>query len=121
MNKSQIKNYKDLKVWQLAIEVVEDIYQMTREFPQQELYGLTGQMRRSAISIPSNIAEGFKRHHKKEYVQFLNIAQGSTGELETLLIIANKLNYINDETLKIILDKVDHIGKMLCNLMLRLK
>jgi len=70
----KIKNFQDLRIWQKGIEVVKDIYILTKKFPKEELYGLTSQMRRSAVSIPSNIAEGFRRYHNKEYKQFLYIA-----------------------------------------------
>lgn len=92
----KIKNFKDLRIWQKGIEVVKDIYILTKKFPKEELYGLTSQMRRSAVSIPSNIAEGFRRYHNKEYKQFLYITLGSCAELETQIIIANELDYINE-------------------------
>ena len=79
----KIKNFQDLRIWQIGIEVVKDIYVLTKKFPKEELYGLTSQMRRSAVSIPSNIAEGFRRYHNKEYKQFLYIVLGSCAELET--------------------------------------
>ncbi|GAF73329.1 unnamed protein product, partial [marine sediment metagenome] len=78
----KIKNFQDLRIWQKGIEVLKDIYILTKKFPKEELYGLTSQMRRSAVSIPSNIAEGFRRYHNKEYKQFLYIALGSCAELE---------------------------------------
>ncbi|MGB6607166.1 MAG: four helix bundle protein, partial [Atribacterota bacterium] len=92
----KIKNFQDLRIWQIGIEVVKDIYIVTKKFPKEELYGLTSQMRRSAVSVPSNIAEGFRRYHNKEYKQFLHIALGSCAELETQIIIANELDYINE-------------------------
>ncbi len=79
----KVKDYKDLKVWQKGIEIVDKIYSITDHFPKDELYGLANQMRRSAISIPSNIAEGFVRNHLKEYIQFLYIPLGFCAELET--------------------------------------
>jgi len=79
----KINDFKDMRIWQKGIEVVKDIYAVTKKFPNDELYGLTSQMRRSAVSIPSNIAEGFRRYHNKEYRQFLYIAMGSCAELET--------------------------------------
>ena len=83
----KIRSYKDLKIWKRSIELVKDVYEMTGLFPKEELYGLTSQIRRSAISIPSNIAEGFTRFYNKEYRQFLYIALGSCAELETQIII----------------------------------
>ena len=92
----KIKNFQDLRIWQKGIEAVKDIYILTKKFPKEELYGLTSQMRRSAVSIPTNIAEGFRRYHNKEYKQYLYIALGSCAELETQIIIANELDYINE-------------------------
>lgn len=106
------KSFKDLKMWQKGIEIVKDIYSLTIRFPKDELYGLTSQMRRSSISIPSNIAEGFKRSYKKEYKQFLQITLGSLAELETQLIIAKELGYIESKELENISEKIDHEAKM---------
>lgn len=106
------KAFKDLKMWQKGVEIVKDVYLLTKKFPKEELYGLTSQMRRSSISIPSNIAEGFKRSHNKEYKQFLSITQGSLAELETQLIIAKELGYIKDNELDNIAEKIDHEAKM---------
>lgn len=94
---------------------------LTKKFPKEELYGLTSQMRRSAISIPSNIAEGFKRYHDKEYKQFLYIALGSSAELETQLIISEELKYINKKEMERICEKLDHLSKMITVLMRKLK
>lgn len=85
-----LRSYKELIVWQKAIELVEEIYALTRLLPRDELYGLISQMRRSAVSIPSNIAEGYKRRGLGEYIRFLCIADGSGAELETQLIIAQR-------------------------------
>ncbi|MDO8581201.1 MAG: four helix bundle protein [Candidatus Omnitrophota bacterium] len=89
-----MKDYKDLRVWQKGIEITDVIYSMTDQFPKTEIYTLTSQMRRSAISIPSNVAEGFVRRNMKEYRQFLHISLGSCAELETQLIISKKRNYL---------------------------
>ncbi|MBF0385823.1 MAG: four helix bundle protein [Candidatus Omnitrophica bacterium] len=89
-----MKSYKELKIWQGGIEIVKEIYILTNKFPEYELYNLTSQIRKSAISIPSNIAEGFKRYHNKEYKQFLFISLGSIAELETQLIIAKDIGYL---------------------------
>jgi len=86
-----IKSYKDLIVWQKGIELIREIYNLTGNFPDEEKFSLTSQMRRSAISIPSNIAEGRARTSRKEFVQFLRIANGSAWELETQLIVAQKI------------------------------
>ena len=111
-----IKTYKDLEIWQIGKSVVKDVYQLTGSFPKEELYGLTSQMRRAAISIPSNVAEGFRRRHTKEYKQFLHIALGSCAELETQIIIAKELSYCNSGEDDICLDKLDHIGRMITSL-----
>ena len=91
-----MKGHRDLRVWQESIGLVKDIYAVTSEFPDEEKFGLMSQMRRSAVSIPSNIAEGAARGSQREFAQFLVIARGSLGELETQLIIAKELNYLSD-------------------------
>jgi four helix bundle protein len=95
MNK-EIKTHKDLDVWRNSITLVTKIYEITGKFPKEEIYGIVNQMRRSAVSIPSNIAEGAGRNHKKEFIQFIYIALGSLSELETQLIIAQNLKYFDD-------------------------
>jgi len=87
------RSYKDLVVWQRSIEVVIEIYKVTRLFPKSELYGLSSQMRRAAVAIPSNIAEGYSRASRAEYMRFLQIAYSSAAELETQLLIAKQLEY----------------------------
>ncbi len=90
----KLKSYKELIVWQKSIRLVEEIYRLTARFPSCELYGLTSQMRRASVSIPSNIAEGYARKSQKEYRQFYAISYGSALELETQYIIAKKLKFI---------------------------
>lgn len=92
-----IKSYKELFVWQKSIKLVKEIFLLTKRFPQSELYGIIAQMRRSAISIPSNIAEGYGRRSTKSYTQFYSIAYGSALELETQLIIAKELNMADEK------------------------
>lgn len=92
----KIRGHKDLDVWKKSMDIVESIYKDTTRFPKEEIYGLTAQMRRAAVSIPSNIAEGAARNGKKEFVQFLYIALGSLSELETQIIIAKRLDYIHE-------------------------
>ena len=92
----ELKTHKDLDAWKRSLDLVEMVYKVTNAFPQEELYGLTNQLRRAAVSIPSNIAEGAARGSKKEFIQFLYIALGSLSEVETQLIIANRLGYVND-------------------------
>lgn len=86
-----LTSYKELKVWQRGTELVIEIYRLTKLFPKEELYALTSQMRRAAVSIPSNIAEGYTRKHRQEYIQFLRVAFGSGAELETQLVISKQL------------------------------
>jgi len=114
------KNFKDLIVWQKAFSLSINVYKTTKTFPNSELYGLSQQIRRSSISIPSNIAEGFNRYHNKEYKQFLYIALGSCAELETQIRIANKLGYIEDERSAEILIIISYISRMLSNLIKKL-
>jgi four helix bundle protein len=116
-----MKCHKDLHVWQKSIELVTDIYTLTKEFPKEELFGLTSQLRRAAVSIPSNIAEGSARNHNKEFIQFLYIAQGSCAEIETQLIIAKNLNLISENTLKLLTERIADIRNMLVGLIKSLK
>ncbi|MCK4948124.1 MAG: four helix bundle protein [Candidatus Aureabacteria bacterium] len=115
-----MKTYRDLNVWQKSMEVVKEIYKATESFPRQESYGLSNQMRRAAISIPSNIAEGFRRYHNKEYRQFLYIALGSCAELETQLTIGKDLKYIAETLEKKLLDDLEYICRMTTNLIKKL-
>ncbi len=112
----KITSFKQLKIWQKGIEIVKDVYELTKKFPKEEVYGLTSQMRRSAVSIPSNIAEGFKRFHNKENKQFLYVALGSAAELETQLVIANELAFIDKNQLDVVSEKLDHLSKMTSSL-----
>ena len=105
--------YRDLKVWRLAMELAEDAYKICAEFPKHEVYGLTSQLQRAAVSIPSNIAEGQARNSNKEFNHFLGIARGSLAELETQIMLAQRLNYLTEEKLNPALDKAEEIGKML--------
>jgi len=112
----KVKDYKDLKVWQKGIEIVDKIYSITAKFPKEEVYGLVLQMRKAAVSIPSNIAEGFVRHHSKEYKQFLYISLGSCAELDTQLIISHRRKYITKEELEELTEDINHESRMLVNL-----
>jgi len=116
MIEAKIKTYKDLNIWQLAVEVVEDVYKITKSFPKEEIYGLTSQMRRCAVSIPSNTAEGFARKSNKEYKQFLYIALGSCAELETQIEISLRLKYITNANCINLIGKVNYIRRMIINL-----
>lgn len=104
--------YKQLKVWQKAIDLVVNVYKATADFPKEERYGLTSQIKRSAVSIPSNIAEGAGRNSDKEFVQFLAIANGSSFELETQVIVANRLELINDNTCNKLCEELNEIQNM---------
>ena len=111
-----IKSFRDLKIWKKGIELVKKIYLVTKEFPKEEQYGLSSQMRRASVSIPSNVAEGFRRKHNKEYKQFLNIALGSCAELETQIVIAQELKYIKDGQAKDIIELIYYICRMIVSL-----
>lgn len=112
----KIKSYRDLNIWKLGIEIVEEIYKITNNFPQTEVYALTSQMRRAAISISSNIAEGFSRNHNKEYKQFLYVALGSCAELETQIEIASKLGYVSSNIKEYLLQKTNSLSRMVMSL-----
>jgi len=114
-----LKGHRDLDVWKKGIDLVEDIYRSTNDFPREEIYSLTSQIRRSVISIPSNIAEGAARNSKKEFIQFLHIALGSSAELETQLLIAERLGYIKNSFE--FNNKLNDIKKMLIGLISFLK
>jgi len=116
----KIKNFRDLDLWKLGMEIVVDVYKCTKGFPKEEMYGLVSQMRRAALSIPSNIAEGFNRYHNKEYRQFLYIALGSCAELETQIEASCLLQYIDQTIKNEVLEKIDHESRMLRNLIKRL-
>ena len=107
------RSYQDLEVWKLSIALVKEIYLITEKFPKSESYGLTNQIRRAAVSIPSNIAEGQGRNSSKEFRQFLSIALGSVAETETQLIIAKEINFLRNDELEPLLVTVDRIRKML--------
>jgi len=110
------KPHHKLNVWKKAIEFVKRIYQITGEFPSEEKFGLVSQMRRSAISIASNISEGAGRNNKKEFNQFLGVAQGSASELETQLIISRELGLLTDQLADEIVKELDSISKMIIGL-----
>jgi len=116
-----IRSYQDLAVWKKAMQLVAQVYLLTKRFPREELHGLTSQMRRAAISIPTNIAEGWGRGSKKEYIQFLRIARGSLLELETLLAIARTLRYLSQEDMQAMLALVEEISRMLSGLIASLR
>lgn len=108
-----MNNYKELKVWQKGMELCTKVYQFSTGFPTDEIYGLTSQIRRSAVSIPSNIAEGAGRGTNKEFIHFLSISLGSAFELETQILIAERLNMIDKTDSSIIINEITEIEKML--------
>jgi four helix bundle protein len=106
-------SYKDLIAWRKAMELVTEIYRATRLFPRDELYGLTNQLRRAAVSVPSNIAEGQARFSRKEFHHFLSHARGSLVEIETQLTIAQNLGYLSPQSTRPLLDQAAELGKVL--------
>lgn len=115
-----VKHYKDLIVWQKAMNLVERVYQETKAFPREELYGLTNQLRRAVVSIPSNIAEGQARQSAAEFRNFLSIARGSLAEVETQILIAMRLKYLTKEQVVSIMATHQEISKMIPALMAKL-
>jgi len=108
-----MKSFRELRVWQQAMDLVEKIYRLTQNFPTQETYGLMSQLRRAVISVPSNIAEGHTREHLKEYLHHLSMAQASLAEVETQLEIGVRLDYISRDQLSKVLSEISGLGKQL--------
>ncbi|BDX39644.1 hypothetical protein CYCD_29990 [Tenuifilaceae bacterium CYCD] len=111
-----MKTHKDLEVWQLSVEFVTELYFITASYPKEEIFGIVSQIRRSAVSVPSNIAEGFGRNTTGELNQFLGIARGSLAELETLIEISYNLKYIDSETKEKILVTISKLFRMISGL-----
>jgi len=109
----EIKSYKDLLIWEKGIQIVKEIYLMCADLPKDEVYGLQSQMKRAAVSIPSNIAEGYGRNYTQRYIQFLRIARGSLLELETQIIITNELGFISKEKYSFLTNLIIEESKML--------
>jgi len=118
---AEVKSYKDLLIWQKGIDLVIEVYKAVRSFPREELYALSDQIRRSSVSVPSNIAEGQARQHTTEFRQFLHVSLGSLAELDTQTIIANKLGYLSEETLLSISNGITELRKMISSLISKLK
>ena len=114
---AEYKTFKELEVWIKSRAFVKEIYILTKDFPKEEVYGLSSQMRRSAVSVPSNFAEGYGRQYKKESLQFFHIARGSLYELETQLFIAADLLYLKDSKLTQMILQLDECKKLLSGLM----
>lgn len=121
VNTIKLKSYKDLIVWQKAMDLCEMVYAVTKEFPKHELFGLVSQIQRSAVSVPSNIAEGYSRFSPKEYGQFYTISYGSLLELETQLTLACRLGYITQKQLNPPQLLIEEIAKMLHVMILKTK
>lgn len=120
IEKKIIRSFRDLRIWTKGIELVKKIYKITHTFPKEEMFGLTSQLRRAAVSIPSNIAEGHIRNHQKEFKQFLFISLSSLAEVETQLIIAKELGYIENIKHEAVLSDVDILGKQVRTLISKL-
>lgn len=116
---AKLNTYKELLVWQKAVRLTADVYQICIALPANERFGLESQIKRSAVSVPSNIAEGWGRQSRKSYVQFLKIARGSLCELETQLFVAKELNLLTD--IKLLEEQISEISKMLNSLITKLE
>jgi len=123
MWRTRVKNqdYRDLIVWQKAMDLVEGVYQTTRNWPNEELYGLTAQVRRAAVSIPSNIAEGQGRTSRNEFAHHLSIAHGSLREVETQVLVAQRLHYAEEAIVEELLDLCSEVGRLLQGLLRSLR
>lgn len=117
----KLQSYKELVVWQKAVRLATEVYGATEAYPKSELYGLAAHTRRTAVSIPSNVAEGSTRQHLPEYLQFLNVALGSAAELETQLIIARELKFVAVMDFEELIGLLTEVAKMLNALMRRLR
>ena len=117
----EVRHYRDLLVWQKAVVWVEAIYAVTRRWPTDERFGLISQVRRAAVSVPSNIAEGCARRSTAEFVRFLSIARGSLAEVETQIIIARRLDYLDQSAETSVLEAADEISRMLAGLIAKLE
>ena len=113
MEHSPVQSYRDLRVWHEAMALAEVCYQLTRGFPKEELYGMTSQIRRAAASVPANIAEAYGRENRGEYVQFLRVAQGSLKELETHLLLSQRVQLASGKTIEPVVAQCETVGKML--------
>jgi four helix bundle protein len=107
------KNYRDLVAWQKAMDLVENVYLVSKGFPRDELYGLTSQVRRAAVSVPSNIAEGQGRFTTGEFVHLLSVGHGSLREVETQIIIAGRLNYLSEPKANGVLELASEVGRLI--------
>lgn len=113
--------YKDLKFWQRSMDMAQMVFEITSEFPAEERYGLTSQLRRAAVSVPSNIAEGAGRGTNTDFNRFLDMANGSLNEIETQFLLAERFNMVTKERLETVRDEVNQIQKMIFNFQINLK
>ena len=116
-----VRGYRDLQVWQKAMDLVVETYRLSKDFPQTEIYGLTSQMQRAAVSVPANIAEGHGREHLGDYLHHLSVANGSLMELETHCLIAVRLEYLEGNKTKSFLSCTSELGRMMSGLIRKLK
>jgi four helix bundle protein len=114
--RTPVQSYRDLDVWKLSMDLVVEVYRVTAKFPNDERFGLTAQLRKAAVSVPANVAEGSARSTSREYSYFASISRGSVAEMETELIVAERLGYITSDVLEPMLERTDHISRMLTNL-----
>jgi four helix bundle protein len=117
---NKVNSYRDLLVWKKALELTIAIYRATRSFPNEEKFGLSSQMQRAGVSVPSNIAEGQGRNSQKDFIRFLNIARGSLAELDTQTIIAKELGYLQNEQVNELSERIDELQRMLYSLINKL-
>jgi four helix bundle protein len=116
-----MKPHKNLNAWIKSFEFVKDIYSLTEKFPPEEKFGIVSQMRRSAVSIPVNIAEGAARKGRREFIHFLHIALGSATELDTLILLSSELGFIDKSNADVLIEKLDAIGKIVYGLIKNLE
>jgi len=117
----EIRSFRDLILWHRSMELVKEVYQVTKPFPKEEIFGLTSQVRRAAVSIPSNIAEGHARLSRKEFQHYLGNARGSLAELQTQIILGKELGFLSEKEMEAILDKATEVGRLLNGLLSSLK
>ena len=108
---AEVKDFTDLRVWRSAMDLAEEVYRLTWTFPKQEQYGISNQLQRAAVSVPSNIAEGHGRSQSGEYVRFLNISRGSLAEMKTQLMLATRLGYVAEPACEVLVVKIDDLRR----------
>jgi len=118
---TSLKSYQELIAWKKSMDLAEQVYRVTRIFPKEELYGLTSQVRRAAVSVPSNIAEGQSRRSTSDFLRFLAIARGSLAELETQLLLATRVGYLGEPDLQAALALATEVGRLTAGLMRSLR